>query len=91
VHQSERAFRAHATGPQVKRRAGLTGSYCRGAGHEEGEKEGSKGLPGQNSSKGLYSLLPRHGVHRACHQDYNPHDGVTNVQRPACMEEIVRY
>ena len=64
MHQSERAFRAHATGPQVKRRAGLTGSCCRGAGHDEGEKEGSKGLPGQNFSKGLYSLLPRHGVHR---------------------------
>ena len=29
-----------------------------------GEKEGSKGLPGQNFSKGLLSLLPRHGVHR---------------------------
>jgi hypothetical protein len=29
-----------------------------------GEKEGSKGLPRQNISKGLYSLLPRHGVHR---------------------------
>ena len=30
-----------------------------------GEKEGSKGLPRQKISKGLYSLLPRHGVHRA--------------------------
>ena len=30
-----------------------------------GEKEGSKGLPGQNFSKCLLSLLPRHGVHRA--------------------------
>ena len=29
-----------------------------------GEKEGSKGLPGQNFSKCLLSLLPRHGVHR---------------------------
>ena len=29
-----------------------------------GEKDGSKGLPGQNFSKGLLSLLPRHGVHR---------------------------
>ena len=29
-----------------------------------GEKEGSKGLPGQNLSKCLLSLLPRHGVHR---------------------------
>ena len=37
---------------------------CRGAGHEEGEKEGSKGLPRQNFSKCLLSLLPRHGVHR---------------------------
>ena len=41
-----------------------TGSCCRGAGHEEGEKEGSKGLPGQSFSKCLLSLLPRHGVHR---------------------------
>ena len=33
-----------------KRRAGLTGSCCRGAGHDEGEKEGSnEGLPGRNS------------------------------------------
>ena len=69
MHQSERAFRAHATGPQLKRRAGRTGSCCRGAGHDEGEKDGSKGLPGQNFSKGLYSLLPRHGVHRVCAQD----------------------
>ena len=30
-----------------------------------GEKEGSKGLPGQNFSKGLYSVFTRHGVHRA--------------------------
>jgi hypothetical protein len=29
-----------------------------------GEKEGSKGLPGQNFSKGLFSLFTRHGVHR---------------------------
>ena len=65
MHQSERAFWAHATGPQLKRRAGLTGSCCRGAGHDEGEKDGSKGLPGQNFSKGLLSLFTRHGVHRA--------------------------
>ena len=65
MHQSERAFRAHATGPQLKRRAGRTGSCCRGAGHDEGEKDGSKGLPGQNFSKGLLSLFTRHGVHRA--------------------------
>ena len=65
MHHSERAFRAHATGQQVRRWAGLTGSCCRGAGHDEGEKEGSKGLPGQNFSKGLFSLLPRHGVQRA--------------------------
>jgi hypothetical protein len=31
--------------------AGLTGSCCRGAGHEEGEKEGSRGLPRQKLSK----------------------------------------
>ena len=49
MYQSERAFYAHATGPQVKRRAGLTGSCCRGSGHDEGKKEGSKGLPGRNS------------------------------------------
>ena len=29
-----------------------------------GEKEGSKGLPGQNFSKCLLSLFFRHGVHR---------------------------
>ena len=29
-----------------------------------GEKDGSKGLPGQNFSKGLLSLFTRHGVHR---------------------------
>jgi hypothetical protein len=57
VHQSERAFRAHATGPQVKRRAGLTGSCCRGAGHDEGEKEGSKGLPGRNSLSPLFAFF----------------------------------
>ena len=65
MHQSERAFRAHATGPQVKRWEGLTGSCCRGAGYDEGKKYGSKGLPGQNFSKGLLSLFTRHGVHRA--------------------------
>ena len=64
MHQSERAFRAHAKGQQVRRRAGLTGSCCRGAGHDEGGKDGSKGLPGQNFSKGLLSLFTRHGVHR---------------------------
>ena len=64
MHQSERVFRAHAKGQQVRRRAGLTVSCCRGAGHDEGEREGSKGLPGQNSSKCLYSLFTRHGVHR---------------------------
>ena len=64
MHHSERAFRAHATGPQVKRRAGLTGSCSRGAGFGKGEKEGSKELPGQKESKCLLSLLPRHGVHR---------------------------
>ena len=69
MHQSERAFRAHAKGQQVRRRAGLTGSCCRGAGHDEGEKDGSKGLPGQNFSKGLLSLLPRHGVHRDSSDD----------------------
>ena len=43
MHHSERAFRAHEKGQQVRRRAGLTGSCCRGAGHDEGEKDGSKG------------------------------------------------
>ena len=47
----------------------------RGAGHEEGEKEGSKGLPGHNFYKCLLSLLPRHGVHRDAHMttgDWSP-------------------
>ena len=30
---------------------GLAGSCCRGAGHEEGEKESSRGLPRQKFSK----------------------------------------
>jgi hypothetical protein len=47
VHQSERAFRAHATGPQLKRRAGLTGSCCRGAGHAEVRKRVRKGFQGR--------------------------------------------
>jgi hypothetical protein len=60
VHHSEKAFRAHATGPQVKRRAGLTGSCCRGAGHKEGEKEGSKRLPaqGRNSLSACCRFCP---------------------------------
>ena len=35
-----------------------------------GEKEGSKGLPGQNFSKCLLSLLPRHGVHRVHREQF---------------------
>ena len=38
-----------------------------------GEKEGSKGLPGQNFSKGLFSLLPRHGVHRDIPHAFQPY------------------
>ena len=37
-----------------------------------GEKEGSKGLPGQNFSKCLLSLLPRHGVHRDFESTLHP-------------------
>ena len=47
MHQSERAFRAHAKGQQVRRRAGLTGSCCRGAGHDEGRKRVRKGFQGR--------------------------------------------
>ena len=36
-----------------------------------GEKEGSKGLPGQNFSKGLFSLFTRHGVHRGRNAGYD--------------------
>ena len=47
MHQSERVFRAHAKGQQVRRRAGLTGSCCRGAGHDEGRKRVRKGFQGR--------------------------------------------
>ena len=56
MHQSERVFRAYAKGQEVRRRAGLTGSCCRGAGHDEGKKEGSKGLPGRNSLSPLFAF-----------------------------------
>ena len=41
----------------MKRQAGLTGSCCRRAGHDEGEKEGSKGLPGRNSLSPLFAFF----------------------------------
>jgi hypothetical protein len=56
--RKRRAFWAHATGPQVKRRAGLTGSCCRGAGHEEEEKKGSKGLPRQDILSAFIRFCP---------------------------------
>ena len=81
MHRSERAFWAHATTPQVKRWAGLTGSCCRGAGHEEGEKEGSRGLPRQRFSKStlcifrlgcsIHSVLSRFGRLYRFHLTYS--------------------
>ena len=58
MHQSERAFRAHATGPQVKRRAGLTGSCCRGAGHDEGRKRVRKGFQGRIFLRDCFRFSP---------------------------------
>jgi hypothetical protein len=49
-----------------KRRAGLTGSCCRGAGHDEGEKEGSnEGLPGRNSLSPLFAFFVWAVLHSA--------------------------
>jgi hypothetical protein len=41
----------------VKRRAGLTGSCCRGAGHEEGRKRVRKGFQGRNSLSPLFAFF----------------------------------
>ena len=58
MHQSERAFRAHAKGQQVRRRAGLTGSCCRGAGHDEGRKRVRKGFQGRIFLRDCFRFSP---------------------------------
>ena len=66
MHQSERAFRAHAKGQQVRRRAGLTGSCCRGAGHDEGRKRVRKGFLGRNSLRPLFAFSVWAVLHSGC-------------------------
>ena len=65
MHQSERVFRAHAKGQQVRRRAGLTGTCCRGAGHDEGRKRVRKGFQSRNSLRPLFASSVWAVLHRS--------------------------